>query len=905
MKHYWKILIMVLLLCLVMTGMAVSAYADFDLITAIANADDGGTVTLTENCTVTEPITIDKSLTLDLNGKTITVPNGFFNEDNMVAFNLATYEKIEVTVKNGTIEAEYKGIDDEHNYNRYLFYDDLEYCDYDENGEILIDWSTFRLKDCKIHVQGFVTAVGNYDGESVPTVEIVDSEISAENEHEAEGDYCVALHIYNGEISDSTISAKGIYSTAIETSGDLSFYNATISSDGISSTAICYSGNSIIEGDATITATGADSTAIYLNGYSGPWDLVIRKDAGGVAPVITGAYAVRFDDEYDASGANTSISDGLFDGKINTKYTVRAGFITGGYFTEKPGDALLGKDADGNQLFAIKNPAYPNGSDGTQAYEFMVGAVAQIASVTVGSGQPEIYSSLADAIAAANTQTGSSEVTVKLLGNDTLSSAVEITRALTLDLNGWNVDVSSELTNGAIEVKADVTFTDSSASASGVIGKTSDRSTNTVYTVFKVSAGTLTVAGGRITSNHLGTADVYSQTILAAGGNVSVIGGRVDASGHYTSAIQNTGSGTVTVNGGRVDLSMHANSASVHVSPIASAAIVMAGTTGQKLVIEESPVISGTKYSLDIKTALTEGSSVSGGRYQGAINVASNGAGGYVSTQFLSGGIYDERAKESIQASWLAEGRAIGDNSDEQTKNTYPFMMIAHAHEWSYAAGTGENANTITATCANTDGGHGTPLTATLTIAAPTLTIVGEAGKSEYATLEGLEEFNAATGLAVEDTDVTYYEARKSDNAYTKGKELSAAPTGAGVYLAEITLVGVGDAQSVSASVVYIIQPVKVSRPDFIVPSGVQIIGENAFEGASMESALIPDGCTAIGAGAFKNCAKLEQISIPGNCTIGEGAFKDCGTVFIFAPTGSAAASYCSDSTNCVFIAED
>ena len=93
--------------------------------------------------------------------------------------------------------------------------------------------------------------------------------------------------------------------------------------------------------------------------------------------------------------------------------------------------------------------------------------------------------------------------------------------------------------------------------------------------------------------------------------------------------------------------------------------------------------------------------------------------------------------------------------------------------------------------------------------------------------------------------------------------------------------------------------------PDFIVPSGVQIIGENAFEGASMKSVRIPNGCTAIGAEAFKDCTNLEQISIPRNCAIGAGAFEGCGTVFIFAPSGSAAETYCSTSTNCVFIAED
>ncbi len=252
-----------------------------------------------------------------------------------------------------------------------------------------------------------------------------------------------------------------------------------------------------------------------------------------------------------------------------------------------------------------------------------------------------------------------------------------------------------------------------------------------------------------------------------------------------------------------------------------------------------------------------------------------------------------------------SEGQALIRISAEGQTLAYKKVVFPyeHTHSFAYTA----SGAVITATCSApgcTLEEHDGQYAVTLTIVAPTLTTYGEAGKSELATLDGLEEFNAATGLAVEETSVAYYAARKSGDAYTKGKELSAAPTDAGVYLAEI-MVGVGDAQSVSASVGYIIKPVKVS-PDFIVPSGVQIIGENAFEGASMESVRIPNGCTAIGAGAFKDCANLEQISIPNSCTtIGAGAFDGCGTVFIFAPTGSEAESYCRTSTDCVFIAED
>jgi len=92
--------------------------------------------------------------------------------------------------------------------------------------------------------------------------------------------------------------------------------------------------------------------------------------------------------------------------------------------------------------------------------------------------------------------------------------------------------------------------------------------------------------------------------------------------------------------------------------------------------------------------------------------------------------------------------------------------------------------------------------------------------------------------------------------------------------------------------------------PDFTLPASIRTIGDNAFEGAAM-TIVDARSCTAIGAEAFKNCANLTQVRIPGNCTIGEGAFDGCGTVFIFAPSESAAESYCRISTNCVFIAED
>ena len=91
-----------------------------------------------------------------------------------------------------------------------------------------------------------------------------------------------------------------------------------------------------------------------------------------------------------------------------------------------------------------------------------------------------------------------------------------------------------------------------------------------------------------------------------------------------------------------------------------------------------------------------------------------------------------------------------------------------HSHEWGYEA----QGATITATCGNTDGGHGTPLTATLTINAPTLTTYGETGKDANATITGSID-------GVTNPDIVY---KKGNNT------LNAAPTDAGTYTASITL---------------------------------------------------------------------------------------------------------------------
>lgn len=64
------------------------------------------------------------------------------------------------------------------------------------------------------------------------------------------------------------------------------------------------------------------------------------------------------------------------------------------------------------------------------------------------------------------------------------------------------------------------------------------------------------------------------------------------------------------------------------------------------------------------------------------------------------------------------------------------------------------------------------------------------------------------------------------------------------------------------------------------VPDGIQIIGEEAFSGADMESVVLPMSLVEIGDYAFEQCARLKSIVIPeGVWKLGFGAFDGCDSL--------------------------
>ena len=102
-----------------------------------------------------------------------------------------------------------------------------------------------------------------------------------------------------------------------------------------------------------------------------------------------------------------------------------------------------------------------------------------------------------------------------------------------------------------------------------------------------------------------------------------------------------------------------------------------------------------------------------------------------------------------------------------------------HTHNFTYYASGG----TITATCSETNCSLLNDKT-TLTIAEPSLKIYGGDG-SASAALNGLDDFNAATGQTIAVTDIMYV--GRAGTTYGKS---TTAPTNAGKYTAMITVEG-------------------------------------------------------------------------------------------------------------------
>lgn len=281
--------------------------------------------------------------------------------------------------------------------------------------------------------------------------------------------------------------------------------------------------------------------------------------------------------------------------------------------------------------------------------------------------------------------------------------------------------------------------------------------------VFVGNSGNATISGGTVTGYSNG---VLTSSSSSHKNSITVTGGNITNNG---TGIAFRDSKNLTITGGRIT----GNYTGIRMTSY-SADFSVSGTP----YIDDNRSLDNSKSNLyfvdnyiklNIKGELSEEASI-GVKSNNYPFIFTNGWNTYMSGKNPT----DYFSSDNNNYSVLQEGNELK-------------LGKPHTHEWSYTA---EGA-VITATCADSDGGHGTPKTATLTIAAAGGTYDGTTSFGATIT-----DANAIQG----DAKVVYQ--KKNGESYDEATET--APTDAGDYKASITL-GSGN-NTATASIEYTIE---------------------------------------------------------------------------------------------------
>ena len=228
------------------------------------------------------------------------------------------------------------------------------------------------------------------------------------------------------------------------------------------------------------------------------------------------------------NGAGTfSILGGKYSGILTNNGQAGSVTISGGYYAQSPDSSYL---AEG---YVIEDSSEYEG----YPYHVVTDYVAKV----IWSGTEESFADLSSAVAEANKLSAYGEATLKIIASQTnlaVTSAMDITGQVVLDLNGHTLEAASDVKALVCENGSKVTIKDTAGNA----GTLSSSSLNTVEVQSGAqltiengivknmssgdnsavsSAGTVTQKGGSVISADSGAAVVNSGTYTMRGGHLT------------------------------------------------------------------------------------------------------------------------------------------------------------------------------------------------------------------------------------------------------------------------------------------------------------------------------------------------------------------------------------------------
>lgn len=577
---------------------------------AVVAAQGGDTVTLLTDVALTEALTLDKDLTLDLGGKTVTagaVKTTRLSNDGCYA-GFVVNGSAQVAVKNGTLTSAYATYKDgttSASYSSYVvLVDDTAHLTLDgvcvvgqdagdnyvrASGGICYDSTgSLTLKSCTVSAgasngKGYnynnpaaIFTVSGCDGTLVVDATTVTGGAATGIKMDKDGSAAINVNggvdvtVSNGSKLVGGGSAKTA-GNALEArgSGTLKVSDSTLqggsSTDGIGGSALYVTSSTVTAEVTGATLVGGDGgtswdgSGVVLNKAATVTitDSTVKSGRGenatGNAAAITlpnweSADLTLSNVSLSGSDRNTVIKNGLTDGiKLAGDVTVDAGTLKNVAISEL-GENVSIMISEGAAAEEDTIVSLDPDRALVKDSDVLFRSGMAVAQVVDSQGNKMSYATLASAIAAAE-----DGETVKLLADVVLTEKQTIAKAVVLDLNGKTI---SSTVNQFITIAKGGDLTVNDATGEGRIENTvTDSSSGRV--IF-MEGGVLTVNGGTLASNSSKAS--YYATIEFKNDSystVNIAGGRIESirtANHADGAIKvnAVARATVNVSGGEI-----------------------------------------------------------------------------------------------------------------------------------------------------------------------------------------------------------------------------------------------------------------------------------------------------------------------------------------------------------------